>query len=245
MSQPVPEPSHGWPRWLTLLASLLIAGHLLAVAASALAATSGPWPMPDGINPATPPPFAQAVHQFTTPHYLRRLNLAHNFHFASNRAPVPGVACEVRLKDDQGQTISTVRIPDPRANPWVRHRQELLVQQLAPDDPVQPPPGEVLSAPGHKPVTTTIWEMAPGRGLVLKTVPEHLVPRDRPVFGPSEWSLVLTRSYARYLCRTHGAASAEFVRQTREPVHPALLFMPEPPPGALDTLVAHYGDLPR
>jgi hypothetical protein len=57
---------------------------------------------------------------------------------------------------------------------------------------------------------------------------------------PSDWALVLARSYGRYLCRTHGAASAEIVRHTREPVSPAVLFGMRPPPNAFDEYVATF-----
>src|SRR5262245_6300548 len=158
MSQPVSNPLPELPRWLTIPASLAIGGHLLAVVMAALATTSGPWPGPDGIAPATPPPFAQAVHQVATPYYLRPLRLAYSFRFASNRPGPPGVLFEVRLKDDNGNTLTTVRLPDARANAWVRQRQNLLAQGLAPDEPVMPPAGEVIAAPNQKPRTVNIWE---------------------------------------------------------------------------------------
>jgi hypothetical protein len=63
--------------------------------------------------------------------------------------------------------------------------------------------------------------------------------------GPTEWSLILVRSYARYLCQKHGAASAEVVRHSRETAPPLVLLMGEPPPDTINDLVASYGDLSR
>jgi hypothetical protein len=69
--------------------------------------------------------------------------------------------------------------------------------------------------------------------------------RGSPVFRPSEWSLVLARSYARHLCRTHGAASAEIIRHTRDPIYPVVLFEREPAADAFQDLVASFGEMPR
>jgi hypothetical protein len=49
---------------------------------------------------------------------------------------------------------------------------------------------------------------------LLTWVPEHLLARDpTPTdWGPEEWGLALSRSCARYLCRSYGAASCEIRR---------------------------------
>jgi hypothetical protein len=93
--------------------------------------------------------------------------------------------------------------------------------------------------------TALIWDFDAERTLRLRAVPEHLVPRDRPVFRPSSWSLLLARSYVRHLCRVNGASTAELVRHSREPILPALIFMPEPPAATFDELVSSFGELPR
>jgi hypothetical protein len=89
----------------------------------------------------------------------------------------------------------------------------------------------------------TIWDGE--QPLRLRLVHEHLIPRNRPVYGPTEWSLVLVHSYARYLCRKHGAASAEVVRHSRESIPPSVFFAGNPPPMAFRDLLASYGDLSR
>ena len=79
--------------------------------------------------------------------------------------------------------------------------------------------------------------------LRLRKLQQHLVPRDRPVMMPSEWSLTLAKSYARYLCRTYDAQSAEIVRHTREPWQPGYLFLPQMPPN--EKLVCTFGEFSR
>src|SRR5262249_23767224 len=90
--------------------------------------------------------------------------------------------------------------------------------------------------------TVPIWDLAGEQSLRLRRVPEHLIPRNRQVYGPTEWSLVLAHSYTRYLCRKHGAASAEIVRHSRESLPPTALLTGPPPPMDFTELVASYGD---
>jgi hypothetical protein len=78
----------------------------------------------------------------------------------------------------------------------------------------------------------------------LRQMPAHLVRQDRPVFGPSPFSLQLARSYARYLCRHYGATSAELIRHSRRPIYPALMFEREPTPDAFEELVCSFGEKP-
>jgi hypothetical protein len=249
LEYPMPPPRSNLaaplPPWVVRLGSAAILAHMAAVVVLVLAAPSGPWPTSFGSSMATEPQFAQGVSNVTTRHYLMPLKMTHNYHFPSNRPAPPGVFFEVRLKDEAGQLLKTVRVPDENANFWVRHRQTLLAQALADDQPVQPRAGEVVAAPGKKVQTMDIWDTGENNTLKLRSVPEHLIPRERPVFRPSGWSVVLARSYARYLCRVHGAASAEVIRHTREAVMPAVMFLEEPPPGTFDELVSSFGELPR
>jgi hypothetical protein len=245
------------PRWLVAAGSAAIVVHLVAVVIPILDTPSGPWVTSDGVRPAEAPGFAQSASGLATVHaeYLR---VSHSYHFVSNRpADIPGVQFDVRLKNDQGDVIEMLHFPDPHANPWVRHRQEVLANALAPDLPIQQQGGEVIPAPGESP-TVFLWAlpredfsgMQPpplpadrNVPLHLQAVPQHRVPRYRTVMRPSEWSLTLARSYARYLCRTHGAASAEIIRHTRESVSPAVLFGDEMPPAAFNDLAASFGDM--
>jgi hypothetical protein len=176
---------------------------------------------------------------------LQWLKLTHNYRFLSNRPGAPGVYFEVQLKNETGQPMVRIKVPADDANFWVRHRQALLARGLAEDQPIQAPPGEVVAAPHQQVPTVPIWDLSEGRTLYIRTVPEHLIPRDRPVFRPAEWSLMLARSYVRYLCRQHGAASAELIRHTRDAIPPAVLFVGEPPAGTFDDLIATFGELHR
>jgi hypothetical protein len=237
------------PRWLTVLGSLAIAGHLFAVGVTVLAAQSGPWPTMEGPSPGAPPQFAYSLStgkiagDFSISTYLKWVHMPHHYHFSTNRPERPGAWFEAHLKDADGQPLATLKFPEADANFWVRQRQEILAQALANDEGVAPPQSEVIAAPAQERRKVTIWDMAdgPGRALKLKPVEEHLIPRDRPVMRPSDWSLLLARSYGRYLCRSHGAASVELVRHTQQPIPPAILFM-EPQAGAFDELVANFGE---
>jgi hypothetical protein len=239
------DPLQALPPWLIVLGSAAVAAHLAAVVVLVLAAPSGPWPSPFGGSMAEGPEFARGLSTWTTRYYLAPLKMTHNYHFLSNRPGPPGAAFEVRLKDEGGRHLGTVRIPDPGANFWVRHRQGLLAQALADDRPVRAGGSEVVAAPGRPVPVVAVWVPGEDGMLRVRPVPEHLVPRDRPVFRPSEWSLVLARSYVRHLCRVYGAAAGELVRHTREPVPPAVLSGDEQPPDAFVELLSNFGELPR
>ncbi|HEV3445291.1 MAG TPA: hypothetical protein VG099_11650 [Gemmataceae bacterium] len=229
------------PRWLAVLASLAILAHLLVIGARVLDADSGPWVTSMGNSPATGPQFAREIDQVTNFSYLRPLRMGHNYHFQSNRPEQTDVYFEAELKDASGHVLKKLRFPEQSANLWLRHRQLLLARGLAEDMPVQPPQGEEVGAPKAGAPSAEIWEFGPGKVLRLQTIPEHLIPRDHPVFRPSEWSRLLARSYARYLCRMHGAASAEIIRHTKEPLLSAVLLIDESPNA--EELVATFGEM--
>jgi hypothetical protein len=246
------------PRWLIVVGSAAIVFHLTAIIIPILDMPSGPWVTGDGARPMSAPEFAHAANGLATVHaeYLR---LAHSYHFASNRpGDIPGVQFEVRLRDKDGTLMETLQFPDPNANPWVRHRQEILASALAPDLPLPPSQSEVIPPAGEKVPNVDLWAIkgedfsgklgampppADGKApLELRSVPQHRVPRNRgQVWRPSEWSLVLARSYARHLCHAHGAATAEIVRHTREPVSYSVLLGNGVPD--LDELVASFGEV--
>jgi hypothetical protein len=208
-----------------------------------LAAPSGPWPSDEGGTLSTPPQFAYSLNNLIPAEYLNVVGMTDNYHFLGNRPAMPGVSFEVRLSDESGNDLGSVKFPEANRNFWVRHRQSLLADGLADDQPVEPPQGEMIAAPNRPAPTTQIWEVARDGRLELRRVPQHLVPRDRPVFRPSERSLLLARSYARYMCRTHGAAKAELIRHTSEPITPAVMFTNGPPPAAaFNELISSFGE---
>jgi len=245
MPPPVPSKASSLPGWLVGLGSLLILAHLLAVITLVLAAPSGPWSTPFGADMALAPWFAGKLNEITTPSYLQPLKLTHNYHFLTNRTGMTGVILEARLRDEHGNVLNTLTIPDPNANHWVKHRQAILARSLGDDQPVQPQMGESVAAPNQQVKKVKIWEPVEGkqRELQLKEVPEHLVPRDRPVMKTSDWTNLLVRSYARHLGRVHNADSVEIIRRSQEPIPPAVL-VGDPPPGAFDELISNFGRIP-
>ncbi|HQX50912.1 MAG TPA: hypothetical protein PLR25_13445 [Planctomycetaceae bacterium] len=230
------------PTWQLAIFSVVISGHLLAVLAMILAVPSGPWPTADGTSLSTPPQFAYSLNTLIPRSYLQSLGMAQHDHHVSDDPARRGVFLELRLEDANGHPLTTFTLPNPECNWWIRHRQSLLVRGLADDIPIAPPEGEMISAPGQSASTTPIWEVSSNGGLELRDVAEHLIPRERPVFGPSEKSLLLARSMARYLCRTQGAARVEIIRHTQEAIPPAIMFLSDPPADeSAGTLVSNFG----
>ena len=94
-----------------------------------------------------------------------------------------------------------------------------------------------------KMTTVTIWEPSDAGGVLrLRTVAERDIPANRPVERPSELSLVLARSYMRYLCRKHGAASAELIRHTRPAILSGIVFVDPLPPDTFEDLACSFGE---
>jgi len=233
------------PTWIILIGSLAIIGHLASVLVMVLAAPSGPWASPFGMSMALAPQFAQSAYNVVTPSYLRWIKMTHNYHFPTNRPGAPGVTLEVKIRDGSGKLVETLKFPDENANAFVRQRQVLLLRQLADDQPMPQQQAEVV-APAHKDMRkVSVWEPLEQGKLRLKAVPAILVPRDRPVFRPSDWSMLVAKSYARYLAHSHHAASVELIRHTKDPVPPIVLYLGDVPPGTFDELISSYGELPH
>jgi hypothetical protein len=172
--------------------------------------------------------------------------MTHTYHFQSNRPAPQGVFIEARLKDAHDNVIQTLRFPDPKANFWVQHRQDLLAQWLAEDLPVMARPGEVISGLGQQTPTTDIWEMnRTERVQHIKRVANHLIPRDQPVSRPSPFALQMAKAYARYLRRTYGAAKVELLRHSREPIGPEAMFGDGLPPAAFEEQISSFGEFTR
>jgi len=242
MPQPRPDPT--LPRPVVLLGSVVIAGHLFAVLCIALAAPSGPWPMQLGNSTAFGPQFARSVEETVGPNYLSPIKMTYNYHSPTNRPEMTAIYLEVKLKDEAGQLIKTVRIPDENANFWVRHREQLLARALGEDEIVELT-SEIIPAPNQKVPTVEIWESDKGNEHTLKLseVPQHLVPRNRMVWKPSPLARVLARSYVRYLCRVHGAASGELIRHHKDPVLSAMMFVPDPPRNIFQETTSNFGEI--
>jgi hypothetical protein len=233
------------PGWLAWAGSAVVIFHLAAVVCGALATTSGPWLMGDGPRLGPPPRFAQALNSAPLADYLKVIRMPYTYHFASNQPQRWAAYFEVHLKDQAGQEIAVVTVPDASANAWVRHRQGLLARALADDVPLPPPGLEQIAAPGQQVPTVSFWDAADPKvpRLHLRKEPQHLVPRDRQgLQRPSDWASLLVRSYDRHLCRQYGAVSADLVRHARLPIPPDVIGMGSVPPGAFDELIADFGE---
>ena len=239
----VPQPI---PAWIWAPVSLAILAHLTAIITWPLSAGSGPWPGPEnGSFRAPPPDFAQKIGVNLTAPYLNAIKMTHDYHFSSNVPGGPVATFEVRLKDERGQAITTVTIPEKNTNAWVRHRQSLLAQGLAEDVPVVPPSGENIPAPNQAVKMVKILDSKDPHLLTIKEVEEHLIPRGQPVFAPSDWSMLLARSYVRHLCREHGAASGELIRHSRMPATPGVLAPNAPREDDSEEVLTIFGEFSR
>jgi hypothetical protein len=250
------------PRWLVVVGSAVILFHLTAIIIPVLDVPSGPWPSPNPmVEPmlrGNPPKFAESASELSTMH-ADWFRVAHSFYFVSDQpANIPEVEFEVLLKDAQGNLMETLHYPDPNANLWVRHRQKVLASALAGDQSLPPNQSVAIPAPGAQIPTTLVWmepkehraddapltESIEGHPVQfwLKEEHNHLLPRGRPLSAPGDLTLILVRSYARYLCRSHGAARAEVVRLMRDPIPPAVLYGQDLPPEMYRDKVATFGD---
>jgi hypothetical protein len=172
--------------------------------------------------------------------------MTHDYHFVSNVVALPTVVFEVRLKDDSGKVLKTLKYPDEKANFWVRHRQRLLAQGLGNDLPVQRPQGQQLLPPGQTHPKIRLWKPTEGDPVLRLEEVSTLELPDMPLARPSDWAVVLAQSYARFLCRQHGAAKAEVVRKSRNALVPDLMFVVGPnqplPPDTFAELSCNFGE---
>ena len=189
------------PSWLMALCSTAAVTHLLLMGLFALAANSGPWPVPPPINgvwPADGPAFASSISaNFTYPYYLKPLRMTHNYHFASNRPAAVATYFEAHLKDEAGN-VTVLKFPDEKANAWVRHRQELLAQNLAQDERLPPLGGQQV---GKQP-EIDVWDPDGPFKVRLRsgTAEELKLNRVQQYDQPSAWTKAVSQSYATICC---------------------------------------------
>ena len=227
MASSSPFPARPLPRGLIVAGSLAILFHLFALGVLVLAAPSGPWytPLLPMSTPADPPEFVKAVGDSLSSFYLQPLHLTHNYHFESNRTENPSVYFEVKLTDAEGKPLKSLKFPDANSNFWVRHRQTLLAQGLGNDQLYNLPQSVRNPSP-----LVRVWfsDKAWAENKLEDKIERDLQDiRSKGgtdmFFQPSDWSLLLVQSYARYLCRTNGAAKAEIIRHSREPILPVIV----------------------
>lgn len=226
------------PRWGRVLGSIAIALHLTAVVVAVLSSQSGPWP---GDNLAHAPLFAEQLAGVLEP-WLGVVKLSTNFHFNECR-PTVSTRFEAILRDAGGKEVQRFQFPQESASAGLRHRQSLLAFEISQDEPLRPPQGFWVAAPGKEPKKVPIWQVEEGsREGKLGSIAENLIPRDRPVFAPTPLAAIAARSYSRFLCRLHGAASCEIVRFDRM-LYPPMLVMEnsEPNPSFFEENSRSFG----
>jgi hypothetical protein len=244
MSQPITTPLRRVPTWLLWLGSLAIVFHLGSVGVNALAAPSGPWPGGEG-DQIVRPPLIFFNSDRVVADYLQPIRMTTNYHLLANQMPgKPGVWLEFRLKDDDGKELATVKLPDANANAWVRHRQSILTTVFGEDQRIAPPQSEIIAAPGREVPKVQFWDMDKGL-LKLKTVDINQIPRDHPVSGPNDFTFLCARSYARYLCRTHGAAKVEIIRHHQDPIRPFVVTEESVPARQFDEVISIFGEFSK
>ena len=246
MSSDAPKSARPLPIWLAWLGSLLAVGHLLTIGLLALAAQSGPWLMSNGQpSPVFGPHFATTItSEFTEPYYLQPLRMTHNYHFETNKPVALGIYFAVRLKDESGATVKTLKFPDEQANFWVRHRQSILAQGLGNDQFVAPPGSRQVAAPKKELPTVEVWEPVDKENLRLAKIDVLDLKSDRQYERPSEGAKALAQSYMRHLCRQHNAASAELIRHHQRAIRPEKLIVNIEPDDFLE-IRSHFGEYHR
>jgi hypothetical protein len=225
------HPSRPLPLWLRVGVSLIVVGHLSIIGLNALAAPSGPWTYnigtSSGVSDAPGPVFAKSISENVSARYLHALRMTHNYHFATNKPNEFAVYFEVHLKNDMGD-VRVLKFPDEKANAWVRHRQEILAQNLVPDM-VRPPRGNKRVAPkGQESPKVEVFVPEAPLVIRLKLVDENDDIFSNPQDQPSPWTKALVQSYLRYLCRENNVPTAELVRYSRRTVLPSDLYAPRP-----------------
>jgi len=239
------------PGSLMAIGSAVAVAHLLVIGLYALAAPSGPWPVPptigNGESMSPGPKFAQILSTSVSyPFYLEPLRMTHNYHFNSNRPAPIAVYFEVRLKNERGEVFNTLKFPDDKAPWWIRHRQEILAQNLIPDVTEAPRGVEKIPAAGKELDEVEMWTREDPFTMKLEMVPELKIKRDQPYERPSQWSKLLAQSYMRHLAREHKAAAVELIRHSRPAVNPMMLFLPEDHiKDNFTDLQSHFGEYRR
>lgn len=247
-------PTSPLPIALKVGGSVFAVGHLVLIGLYALAAMSGPWPVNNGTDTSPGPQFASAiVWNGAYGAYLAPLRLSNDYHFASNRPAEFAVYFEVQLKYETGE-VKTLKFPDEKANAWVRHRQQLLAQQLAQDVPLPPRGPSMLDVPGENTPTVDIW--VPDGELVLRLTAKSendKMLRQPGILQPTERAKLLANAFTRYLCKEHGAVSAHLTRYSRRAVIPMDMYSTIPeiaqirplPPDFFSELKSHFGEYRR
>ena len=213
--------------WHMALGSVVILLHLAAVAVCGFMMLSGPWPTPMGDSPALPPQFAQTAYRAAGPVYAQGLRIGANSRYMTNRPGMqPAIQFEVLLKDDKGALVKRLKFPDPEANFWVRHRQDVLALWLGNDGMMQPLEGEIIAAPGQKLERRTVWrELSP---MAMQGSRWHIRDKDKkPLFPePRELNQVREMWERKQLDLTYEVSENQVDWEPAEMLHQLFMVTP-------------------
>jgi hypothetical protein len=220
--------------------SAVVVVHFAAIGVNILAEPSGPWPSlgGGGIGLADSPAFITEGMASAARSYVMAVRLGETGRFPSNRLQPLQVQLEAILYNDAGEEVGKQFLPDPNSFPWNRAREQLIAQALA-NDVLRPNPGnESIPPPGQEPEKVQVWRPLKQGDTIqhLTQVPIHLLtrPPDPPDWGPSDWGLTLSRSYAVHLCRATGANAVELRRRWRYQPAPFMIEADPRPLGRME-----------
>ena len=227
-SEEIVDDRPGLAPGLQLLLSVVLLIHFGLIGITILAEPSGPWPSisGEGFGLTEPPAFLSEGMIQTARDYAFAVRLGETGRFPSNRLQPQQVQLEAMLYDESGKEIGTRKLPDPSTAPWNRVREQFIAQALANDIMKLNPGNEPIYPAGQEPPKVPVWRTKQGETIQqLSQVPPHLLtrPPDPPDWGPSDWGLELSRSYALHLCRQTGAAAVEIRRHWRNQPAPFLI----------------------
>jgi hypothetical protein len=227
---------------------LVVVLHFAFIIVFMLGVRSGPWPMWEGPGAdfADVPRFLNGPVLEWSRKYLSTLRLDETGRYPSLRHTPVEVRMHARFLDAEGKETGTLDFPHSNSPFWIKPWERMIAQALANDVMREPPQGEKSYPPGTKPPQFAVWRSPKPDDPVqqLTWVPEHLLSRapSPPDWGPDEWGLALSRSCARYLCRTYGAASVEIHRHWKYQQPPFAVLAERPPDKeAFGERISNYG----
>ncbi len=179
--------------------------------------------------------------------YHRQKILANNL---GNDQPVPPRGPEKVAPPSEDIPKVRYWLPQEEVRKLLKSKREVILPENLPTLEQEESPGETDLPSMMDPLGMA--PRAPSRKkvnhLVLVSIREDQegnLPRNGPLVQPPEWAVLVAKSYMRFLCRKHGARSAELVRRSQEPIYPAYMFLSSPPQNAFTEIAANFGDLHR
>jgi hypothetical protein len=195
----------------------LVGIHLTALAVAPLSPPSDV--RPNGEVPLSPE-FIVPLNAALSPNWLLPLKMSWTWRDPKSTIRL-GQRLECRVIDETGAEIAIVNYPSS-TSPILREREESLVRAIADSSPVIPPEGTEILPKGMADTAVTFWAEK-AWVMVPETVEQHRLPRDRELFGPTEWSELTAKSLARHLGRRFPRADRVELIRHQDPVVPLML----------------------